>query len=212
MSSTVRATPGRPAVTSHEAIEKHAFALFEEQGFEATTVEEIVASAGIGRRTFFRYFPSKADVAWGRFDDGLDAMRQHLWGLPTDLSMLDAIHSAILEFNRFPSEAMDQHRRRMRLILSTPALQAHSAIRYADWRHVISEFVAEREGLEVDDLLPRVVGHVSLAVALSAYEQWLAEGATAELEPLLNEAVGGLRLYLMANGFATPGSAQLSAG
>ena len=57
-------------------------------------------------------------------------------------------------------------------------LQAHSVLRYADWRAVIAEYVATRRGLDPADLVPRVVGHVSLA--LSAYEQWL-ESTDAEL-------------------------------
>ncbi len=61
----------------------------------------------------------------------------------------------------------------MRLILTTPTLQAHSVLRYAQWRAVIAEHVALRLDLAPDDVLPRTVGHVSLALALTAYEAWL---------------------------------------
>ena len=50
---------------------------------------------------------------------------------------------------------MPQHRNRMRLILETPALQAHSALRYAEWRAVISEYVAGGSGNPADAPLPR---------------------------------------------------------
>ena len=66
--TAVRGQPGRKRVTSRAELEQTAFALFAERGFEQTTVDEIAAAAGIGRRTFFRYFPSKNDVPWGAFE------------------------------------------------------------------------------------------------------------------------------------------------
>lgn len=100
-----------------------------------------------------------------------------------------------MAFNDFDDEALLQHRIRMRLILDTPALQAHSTIRYAAWRGVISDFVANRLSLSVTALLPQLVGHVSLALALTAYEYWL-EHPDRSLGELLDSAMGDLRDYL----------------
>ena len=74
--------PGRRRVTSRGELEHVAFELFEANGFEQTTVEDIAAAAGIGRRTFFRYFRSKNDVPWGTFELELERMRARLrWRL-----------------------------------------------------------------------------------------------------------------------------------
>ncbi len=83
----------------------------------------------------------------------------------------------------------------MRLILETPALQAHSVLRYAEWRAVIAEYVGRRLGRAPDELVPRTVGSVALALALSAYEAWLRR-PEAELPAMLDEAMTGLRDYL----------------
>lgn len=61
----------------------------------------------------------------------------------------------------------------MQLILRTPTLVAHSELRYAEWRAVIERYAAGRLGLSPTDLLPRTIGRVSLALALTAYEVWL---------------------------------------
>ncbi|MEU6009008.1 TetR family transcriptional regulator [Streptomyces sp. NPDC047453] len=57
-----RTTAGRTPM--REALVAAAFRLFLERGYEQTTVDDIVALAGVGRRSFFRYFPSKEDVVF----------------------------------------------------------------------------------------------------------------------------------------------------
>jgi mycofactocin system transcriptional regulator len=186
---------GRPVATSHAEIERAAFALFAERGFDAVTMADIAAEVGVGRRTLFRYFESKNDIPWGRFDRTLDGFRTILAGMPEDLPLHEAVHRGVQRFNEFPAEAQPSHRLRMRLILETPALQAHSVLRYAEWRAVIAEYVAGRLGLEPGDLLPRTVGSVALALAITAYEGWLADTDT-DLAAMLDEAMSGLRDYL----------------
>jgi TetR/AcrR family transcriptional regulator, regulator of mycofactocin system len=179
---------GRRRVTSQAELEHVAFGLFGRQGFERTTIDEIAAAAGIGRRTFFRYFASKNDVPWGDFDTELERMRLRLRSFPARTPLMDAIREAVVDFNRVPPEQIDWHRRRMELLLRTPALQAHSTLRYAAWRQVIAEFVAERTGQAPDALAPRTIGYVALGVALAAYEHWL-EASDADLSDLLEGAM-----------------------
>ncbi len=189
---------GRPVATSHAAIEQAAFRLFASHGFAGTTMEAIAREAGIGKRTVFRYYQSKNDIPWGRFDRTLDHFRALLDDQPDDLPVHAAIHRGVMEFNRFPADARPPHRERMRLILTTPELQAHSVLRYAEWRRVIAEYVARRTGAHPDDLVPRVAGHASLAISLSAYETWLAEpdADAPELPEIIDRAMAGLRSYL----------------
>ncbi|GAA3528391.1 mycofactocin system transcriptional regulator [Nocardioides daeguensis] len=189
---------GRPVATSHAAIEQAAFRLFAEHGFAGTTMDAIAREAGVGKRTVFRYYPSKNDIPWGQFDRTLSHFRELLAEQPDDLPVHRAIHRAVVEFNRFPPDAQPPHRERMRLILSTPELQAHSVLRYAEWRRVIAEDVARRTDARPDDLVPQVAGHVSLAISLSAYDAWLAQpdADSARLLEVIDLAMTGLRQYL----------------
>lgn len=186
---------GRPVATSHAEIERAAFRLFAERGFDAVTMADIAAEVGVGRRTLFRYYESKNDIPWGQFDRTLDDFRSILAAMPEDLPLREAVHRGVQRFNEFPAEAMPSHRLRMQLILETPALQAHSVLRYAEWRAVIAEYVAGRLELDPGDLLPRTVGGVALALAITAYEGWLADPDT-DLAAMLDEAMSGLRDYL----------------
>jgi len=189
---------GRPPSTSRDEIEHLAIELFARHGFDATTVDDIAAEAGIGRRTFFRYFASKNDIAWGDFSSGLARMRQLLADLPGDLPLMDALRAGVLDFNQVDAAEAPWLRRRMRLILTVPALQAHSMIKYAEWRQVVAEFVAARTGERPAGLVPQAVGWAALGVSIAAYEQWL-EDPDADLAELLDGAYHGL-----AVGFDTP--------
>jgi mycofactocin system transcriptional regulator len=191
--------PGRRRVTSQGELEQVAFGLFEENGFDQTTVEDIAAAAGIGRRTFFRYFPSKNDVPWGTFELELERMRARLRACPRDTQLMDAIRVALVDFNQVEPAEVPQHRRRMELILRVPTLVAHSTLRFASWRAVVAEFVAERTAQRPDALAPQAISHAVLGVAIAAYQQWL-DDEHAELGGLLDAAMREL-----AAAFTAPG-------
>ncbi len=182
---------GRRRITTRAELEHVAFELFDRQGFEGTTVDDIASAAGIGRRTFFRYFPSKNDVPWGDFDAALDRLRAWLAACPPDTPLMDAIRLAVVAFNAFPPEEEVWHRRRMRLILGVPALQAHSTLRHAEWRQVIADFAGLRLGQPACALLPQAIAYASLGVAIAGYEQWL-RAEDSDLSGLLEEAMRGL--------------------
>ncbi|OLT21700.1 mycofactocin system transcriptional regulator [Pseudonocardia sp. CNS-139] len=182
---------GRRPVTSRSEIEHIALRLFSEHGFETTTVDDIAAAAGIGRRTVFRYYPSKNDIPWGAFDEQLGRMRETFAALPAGGSLMAGVRSAVLDFNTVPPDEQPWHRRRMRLILDTPALQAHSTLRYAEWRQVVADYAGQRLGVGAHELLPQTIGHASLGAALAAYERWLAEDGS-ELLDLLDRAFAAL--------------------
>lgn len=181
-------------MTSHAAIEQAAFSLFAERGFEATTLEAIAQAVGVGRRTLFRYYRSKNDIPWGQFDRTLDSFRELLAAMPPELPLLDAIGRGVVEFNRFPADASPSHVERMRLILRTPALQAHSVHRYAEWREVIAEYAGQRLGVPPSSMEPQLLGHVSLALAFTAYDEWLCDPDTS-LPSLIERGMDSLGVF-----------------
>jgi TetR/AcrR family transcriptional regulator, regulator of mycofactocin system len=193
--STARRGAGRPEVTSHAEIEAAAFRLFAVRGFEQTTLEAIADEVGVSRRTLFRYYASKNDIPWGQFDRTLDVFREILADLPDDLPLWEAVHRGVVAFNDFPADSQPPHRDRMRLILTTPALQAHSVLRYGQWRRVIADYVAQRCRIRPDDLLAQTVAQVSLALALTAYDAWLSD-EDSDVRDLIDRAMRALRTHL----------------
>lgn len=183
----VRPRMGRTPTTTHAEISHTALRLFMDHGFDATTIDDIAREAGIGRRTFFRYFSSKNDLPWGEFDELLDRMRAHLAAMPDELPMMEQLRRSIVEFNRVPEAEWPYHRRRMDLLLHVPTLLAHSTLRYASWRQVVADHVARRLDLPASDLIPQTMAWTCLGVCLAAYEEWLRD-EDSDLLDLLDEA------------------------
>jgi mycofactocin system transcriptional regulator len=182
-----RPTRGRPPTTTHADVERAALELFARQGFDNTTMEDLADAIGVGRRTLFRYFPSKNDIVWGDFDLVLERLRRLLDAAPADVPVIRALADAIVESNRYPPEQLVELRIRMTLITSVSALQAHSMLRYAAWRDVVAEFVAARRDEAPTDLVPQTIGYAMLGTSMAAFVHWVGNPGS-DLDATLRDA------------------------
>lgn len=188
---------GRRRSTTQDHITDVALELFAARGFEDVSVDDVAAAAGIARRTVFRYYSSKSAIPWGDFDAHLEHMRRLFDELDPTVPIDEGLRDALLAFNRFDAAETARHRERMRVILQTDALQAYSMTMYAGWRAVVAAFVAGRLGVKAQDLVPQTVAWTMLGVALSAYEQWLADSSVS-LAQALGDAFDTVRDGLRA--------------
>jgi mycofactocin system transcriptional regulator len=182
---------GRPRSTSARALEVIALRLFTDQGFEETTVDQIVAAAGVSRRTFFRYFDTKSDVLWSEFDAEVETIRGLLARTPGDLPVMEGIRRAVLAANHYRAEDVPELRMRISLLSSVPELIASAAIHYDAWERAVVDFVARRSGQPAGSLYPLAVGRAVLAACRAAYDRW-ASRADADLTVYLDAALRAL--------------------
>ena len=182
---------GRPPATDHAALVLTAMELFVERGFDETSVDEIAAAAGISRRTFFRYFPSKSAVLWHGFDGEIAMMRELLTAADPDQPMLSAIHAAVVQTARVRLVDVRELRARMTLINTVETLKGPAALHYEGWVRAVSDFVARRTGVAEQSLFPVTVGRAVLATAMAAYDLWVDRGDRS-LVAYLDEALGAL--------------------
>ncbi len=150
-----------------------ALQLFSEQGFSATTMDEIAAAVGVGTRTLFRYYPSKNDIVWGEFSRQLEGLREQLAQADPEEPLMDALRRAVVSFNDYGEAELGELRIRMTLITTVPALQAHSMLRYREWSAVVAEFVAARTGASPEDHVPQVIADAALGAATATYRHWI---------------------------------------
>lgn len=189
---------GRPPLTSRADVARTALELFVERGFEETTLSDVADATHVGRRTLFRYFSSKNDMVWGDFEAVLHRLRALLAEVAPDEDTMGALARCAVESNHYEGAALEDLRMRMTLITTVPTLQAHSMVRYAAWRRVVSEFVAERMGMSPDDLVPLAIGQMALGASMAAFVRWV-EHPEEDLEEHLRTVYDAL-----ASGFGPP--------
>jgi AcrR family transcriptional regulator len=170
----------RKKARSRLAIEDAALALFDEHGYDATTVEQIAAAAEVSPATFFRYFPSKAEVVLSSHGERLPALADAIVGRPNGESDLVAVRAALVQEW---VEAIDPTRtaHRARIIGSSPTLQGLSFQRGAKWLDVISKALAQRRGLDEPDDRCRLAARVALGIQGVAVEDWMRAGCQGDL-------------------------------
>ena len=113
---------------TREAIQREALRLIAEQGYPATTCEQIAAAADISTATLFRYFPTKEDLV---LQDVYDPMiAEAVRGRPAREGALTAVRRGLSEAMAAVYDTdLEQIRQRTQLILSVPALRAARASR-----------------------------------------------------------------------------------
>jgi TetR/AcrR family transcriptional regulator, regulator of mycofactocin system len=181
-------SPGRPPSTTRRELQQIAIEMFSAHGYDEVTIEALAAAAGIGRRTFFRYFGSKADALMADFDQEVERLRSALADSDPDLPVMDAIRRAIAAVNDYHAQDLAQFRQRLQLQHSNPALLANGILHYERWQAVVAEFAAARLGQAADDLQPQVIARSVFGAAYAGFMSWLADDS-GDLSPRLDAAL-----------------------
>ena len=190
MDARVDGRGGRPAATTAHELAAVAQRLFVAGGFEQTSIEDVAAAAGISRRTFFRYFATKADVLFADSPAELARLRECLADPAPGLTYRAVVTRSVTTALRVPAGEEEWARQRAQLILTVPALQAHASVVFAAWRSAAADFA--RTLRAADPMFPLAVGHAVLAATLAAHEHWITEPGS----DLADALTGMLRLLL----------------
>jgi AcrR family transcriptional regulator len=170
------------------AIQEQALRLFAEQGYEATTVDQIAAAAEISPSTFFRYFPTKEDLV---IQDQYDALLvSGLKAAPADLGPVAAIRLAASQA-LLGISAADEARihDRSLLVFSVPSLRARSMDSFLGTIEVLRKAIGERVGRSPDELEVRAFAGAVVGALTSVMEMWLVEPAAGNLADLVDAAL-----------------------
>ena len=167
----------RKKAKTRAAIRQHALRLFREQGYDATTVEQIAEAAEVSPSTFFRYFPTKEDVV---LQDDMDLLwAEAVRAQPPELGPMAAMRSAMHGvFAAMSPAQLEQLRESAELSMSVPAVRARSLDEFARTIGVVSRLAGERAGRDPDDLEVRAFAGAVLGVALAA---WFSASGDLEL-------------------------------
>jgi AcrR family transcriptional regulator len=164
-----------------------AIALFLEQGFEATTVEQIAEAAGLSRRSFHRYFASKDDVLTAALEDSGAKIAAGIAARPeTDRPWL-ALRRG---FDDLVAGAGPEAVPLIRAMLQSTALSSSHAQKEANWQRAMSDALEPRLANTPDrPLQARALAAAALACLTAAQLEWVAGDGTRPLGPLLDVAM-----------------------
>jgi AcrR family transcriptional regulator len=161
----------RKKARTRAAIREHALRLFREQGYDATTVDQIAEAADVSPSTFFRYFPTKEDVV---LQDDMDVLAIGAFeDQPADLTPVAAFRAAARQaFGALGDEELARLRETAELTLTVPELRARAMDEFSRTIGVIAEAAARRAGRDPDDFAVRVLAGAIVGVIMAATMPW----------------------------------------
>jgi AcrR family transcriptional regulator len=179
----------------HGEITATAMRLFAENGFEATTVDQIAREAGISRRSFFHYFRSKEDVVLGDTDALGASVRAALEARPAGEPAWDAIRAAFQTLQH-DDGSLEQRLELAQMYHDAPSLRARHLEKHLRWQALLAPDVHKRLGLpESATPDPRARAFVAAALACldAAVDAWFESGGTSDPVQLFDEAIAAIR-------------------
>lgn len=171
-------------------LERAAFELFAEQGYQATTVPQITARAGLTTRTFFRYFTDKREVIFAG-DEIPELARAAIEAAPQGVAPLDIVMHGLrtVADERFEGRH-DQVGSVRRLVLSESSLRERDARKRADLTDAVREAFVNR-GLDPSEAA--VIAETTVMLFHLALEAWLTGPAERRMADVVDEQLSALR-------------------
>lgn len=191
-----------------DALVAAAFQLFLERGYEQTTVDDIVTLAGVGRRSFFRYFPSKEDVVFPDHERCLTDMTAFLGagtgGEEPVRRVCDAARLVLRMYAENPTFSVQRYR----LTKKVPSLRAYELSVVWRYERALAEYLRDRFAGRPDGTLQAdVIAAAVVAAHNNALRSWLRSDGQSDPDTTVDHALG----YVQASFGSSPGDGHARA-
>jgi AcrR family transcriptional regulator len=173
------------------SIQEHALRLFEKQGYEQTTVDQIAAAAEVSPSTFFRYFKTKEDVV---LEDEYDPLLLALLARePSDEPFLPALRRVVsMAFDQMGPTELGKIQQRTKLMLAVPALRMRMLDNFNSSVDMLAGAVAQRSGRDASDLEVRTFAGALTGALIAAIFAWVDGEGTDDLGKLVDRSLAHL--------------------
>jgi AcrR family transcriptional regulator len=178
----------RKKIKTRTAIRDATYALIEEQGYEATTIEQIAERAEVSPSTVFRYFPTKEDIVLTDEYDPL--LLEELSARPADEPWMDSLRHVMRDaIGAATTDEPEVTKLRMRLMVEVPAVRSRMMETMSVTGGLLCQAVAGRTGLAPDSLEVRVFSMSLIGGLLEVSMYWAENGFQGELADLVDRAM-----------------------
>jgi len=172
-----------------------ALALFEERGYDETTVAEIAQRAGLTKRTFFRYFADKREVLFWGAERIEDQFKGAIESAPPTAPALDAVAVGLEAFGRSLQGQGEVAARRIRIVRTSSELSERQLTKFAAMADTASRALRSR-GVSADAAV--LAAETGMTVFRVATARWLEDTSDKTLPQLIAEAFAQLRAVASA--------------
>ncbi|WP_445527035.1 TetR/AcrR family transcriptional regulator [Streptomyces cyslabdanicus] len=187
----------RKKIKTREAIRTATYALVAEQGYDATTIEQIAERAEVSPSTVFRYFPTKEDIVLT--DEYDPVLLEELRARPADEPWTDSLRHVMRKAVGWGVDAdPEASRLRTRLMVEVPAVRSRMMESMSVTGRMLCTVIAERTGRDPDDLEVRVWAMSLIGGLLETSLYWAENGHRENLADLVDRA-----LTVLADGLPT---------
>ena len=184
---------------ARERLQAAALELFEEHGYDRTTVADIAARAELTERTFFRYFTDKREVLFS----GTEALEQlfvtTIASAPETMAPLEVVVSALAASSPGFETRRAHARKRQALIAAHAELRERELIKLSKLTATITASLGQRGVIPTTATLVAMTG---VNLFQNAFERWIDDSKKRDLAHHLHAALGELRLLTSATGSA----------
>ncbi|MFF7971862.1 TetR family transcriptional regulator [Streptomyces sp. NPDC007905] len=178
----------RKKIKTREAIRTATYALIKEQGYDATTIEQIAERAEVSPSTVFRYFPTKEDIVLTDEYDPL--LLEELRARPAGESWMDSLRYVIHKaLDAMMAQDPEVLRMRTHLGVQVPAVRSRMFESMSETGRLLRGAIAERSGLDPDSLEVRVYAMSLTGGLMEVYLHWAESGFEGELRDLVDRAL-----------------------
>jgi len=182
---------GRWAPDAKGRLEKAAFELFVERGFEQATVTEIARRAGLTERTFYRHFADKPEVFFSPMDSLEEGILAGIAGAPDDAAPIEVVGAAL----ETVAAEFEDHRRgaqkRREIIASDIGLQERELIKMARIATAMADALAKRG---VENPAATLAAEMGVAIFRTAMSQWASDSnGSSTLRAMIRESLDSLK-------------------
>ncbi|MXM65075.1 TetR family transcriptional regulator [Streptomyces sp. HUCO-GS316] len=178
----------RKKIKTREAIRSATYALIKEQGYDATTIEQIADRAEVSPSTVFRYFPAKEDIVLT--DESDPVLLEELRARPVDEPWPDTIRHVMRQAVRTGVEQDPEVARlRTRLMVQVPAVRSRMMESMSVTGRMLCTAIAERTGRDPDSLEVRVYAMSLVGGLMETSLYWAENGHRDDFAALVDRTL-----------------------
>lgn len=178
---------------TRQLIAETALELFNQHGFDHTTVEQIAAAAEIGPRTLYRYFPTKEALIVQFVQSHLTAALDQLKAQPDETPLPEALYAVVDSVVASTAANAPRVLAAYELAARTPSVRAQFSELWWNWRTEVAAEISRRNRGKPSDLASDMGAMLCTGAIDTSVRAWVAGGGRANMRRLVNRSLEMLR-------------------